>query len=366
VLFFSFQQGVIAQARSPAPIAAEKNQRLSERERVNFRYLETVPSRNPFLGGTVMSPVRNGHILLLGSAGMLIVSGLFALYLAATGQFLPHDEAFLGMTAKGLCSLHGCRIVHFMVHDRISFGGALISIGLIYVWLIMNPLRHGAAWPWWVLLLSSLEGFGSFFAYLGYGYLDTWHGIATLGLLPMFAVGMVRAYRAPDLQEGTRWGRSMPWHSPAGLGRALLLATATGMTVGGFTIMAIGTTCVFVPQDLQYMDLSVAELQALNPRLIPLIAHDRAGFGGGVCCCGMAILGCLWFSDLSRSLWSILALVGLVGFGCALGAHPAVGYNDPVHLAPAACGALSYLTGLLLTARSGRNPNESSTRLVPA
>src|SRR5262245_34550032 len=131
-----------------------------------------------------------GHLLLLTSAAALIGSGLVALYLGATGRFLPHDERFLGMTARELCSLHGCRIVHFMVHDRLSFGGVLIAIGLLYGWLIGGPLRRGEAWPWWLLLLSGIEGFGSFFAYLGYGYLDTWHGLATLALLPCFVLGM--------------------------------------------------------------------------------------------------------------------------------------------------------------------------------
>src|SRR3712207_8431362 len=41
---------------------------------------------------------------------------------------LPHDERFLGMTAEQLCSLHGCRIVHFMYHDRGAFGGSIVAI----------------------------------------------------------------------------------------------------------------------------------------------------------------------------------------------------------------------------------------------
>ncbi len=41
-------------------------------------------------------------------------------------------------------------------------------------------------------------------------------------------------------------------------------------------------TCVFVPQDLTFLGFQIGELQALNPRLVPLIAHDRAGFGGTV------------------------------------------------------------------------------------
>ena len=45
------------------------------------------------------------------------------------------------------------------------------------------------------LLISGSVGFASFLAYLGYGYLDSWHGAATLVLLPTFGLGMYRAIR---------------------------------------------------------------------------------------------------------------------------------------------------------------------------
>ena len=51
----------------------------------------------------------------------------------------------------------------------------------------------------------------------------------------------------------------------------------------------------------------------------------------------------------SAGLWSTLALVGLAGFGAAIGAHPAVGYEDAVHLAPAVLGAATYSLGLILS-----------------
>src|SRR4051794_4487379 len=72
--------------------------------------------------------------LTLGALGLL-ASGCFALFLAAAGQFLPHDIQFLGMTARDLCALDGCRIVHFMIHDRVSFGGTLVALAVLYLWL---------------------------------------------------------------------------------------------------------------------------------------------------------------------------------------------------------------------------------------
>jgi hypothetical protein len=124
---------------------------------------------------------------------------------------------------------------------------------------------------------------------------------------------------------------------------------------GGFTIMTVGMTCVFVPQDLEFMGLSVDQMRALNPRLLPLIAHDRAGFGGAVCCCGLTLFLCVWAGKPSRSLWCVLTMVGIIGFGTAIGVHPAIGYTDPEHLGPAVFGAFVYALGLALTSRQMMN-----------
>src|SRR4051812_50025062 len=99
-----------------------------------------------------------GGLLLRVVAIALILAGLCAVVLGLSGRFLPHDEQFLGMTAKELCALHGCRIVHFMYHDRASFGGALVAVGLLYLWLSHFPLRRGDAWAWGALLLSGGGG----------------------------------------------------------------------------------------------------------------------------------------------------------------------------------------------------------------
>jgi hypothetical protein len=114
--------------------------------------------------------------------------------------------------------------------------------------------------------------------------------------------------------------------------------------------MAVGMTRVFVPQDLEYMGVTVAELHALNPRLVPLIAHDRAGFGGGLCSTGIAVMACVWYGTrpAARSLWRSLLIAGAVGFATAIGVHPVVGYTSFVHLAPAYAGALAFAVGMAL------------------
>ena len=277
-------------------------------------------------------------------------SGLFALFLAATGHFLPHDEQFLGMRAKELCSVDGCKIVHFMIHDRASFGGVLVAIGLVYLWLAEFPLKRGEPWAWWLFLVSGTEGFASFFAYLGYGYLDTWHGAATLALLPCYVVGLALSYRT---LRGPRGVRSLlepsaeaPRTSVAAMGRLLLLATASGMLGAGATILVVGMTTVFVPQDLAFLGLKVEEVRAVNDRLVPLIAHDRAGFGGAVACFGLLLFFGAWCGRPEKSLWQAYGLGGTIGFAAAIGVHPAVGYLDAFHLAPAVAGALAFAMGL--------------------
>lgn len=292
--------------------------------------------------------IADGRPLLSLTGVCLILSGGFALFLSATGHFLPHDVQFLGMTAEQLCRVGNCRIVHFMFHDRTAFGGALIAVGILYLWLAEFPLRARERWAWNAFVISGFLGFGSFLAYLGYGYLDTWHGVATLFLLPCFLVGMWRSRR--DLGPAETPSSARPaWTSSAGIGRALLLATAGGMIAGGLTILVVGSTAIFVPQDLTFIGLQPDQMQAINPRLLPLIAHDRAGFGGGIMTCGVLVALCVWFGTPSKSLWQTLAAAGTVGFGTAIGVHPVVGYNDFIHLAPACLGALIFLTGMGLS-----------------
>ena len=221
--------------------------------------------------------VGDGRPLITFTGLALGLSGIFALFLSATKHFLPHDVAYLGMTPDILCTINECRIVHFMIHDRVSFGGSLLAIATIYLWLAAFPLRQREAWAWWLLAISGMVGFGSFLAYLGYGYLDTWHGAATLALLPCFLWGMAKTYGKVGRLAGVRSllhpSMRTDWKSAYGIGRCLLLGATIGIASGGLKIMVIGATTVFVPQDLAFMGLDVQQLREINPRLIPLIVH---------------------------------------------------------------------------------------------
>lgn len=282
---------------------------------------------------------------------LLIGCGAFATFQAATGHFLPHDTVYLGMTATELCALHGCRILHFMIHDRISFGGVLVAIGVLYMWLASFPLRRGESWAWWALALSSVVGFSSFLSYLGHGYFDTWHGAATVALAPMFVAGLARARRLRRKTVTPYW---LDLRSAPGVGRALLLLSSIGISIAGVTIMIVGMTSVFVPQDLEFIGITRGAIGAINPHLVPLIAHDRAGFGGALVSFGVAMFACLRYGRPSRALWQAQAIAGVAGFGTAVGVHPAVGYLSTTHLGPAVLGCLVFAAGLALAAQDSR------------
>jgi hypothetical protein len=303
--------------------------------------------------GILEALIGDGRSLLLFTGLSLILSGGFALFLSATGQFLPHDTQYLGLSASELCRFTGCRIVKFMIHDRAAFGGSIIAIGALYMWLAEFPLRQQEAWAWWTFLLSGLVGFASFLAYLGYGYFDTWHGVATLILLPCFVIGLAKSYRMMTPPAGVMSLMSpsmrVDWLSSAGIGRGSLLIVAIGLVGAGLTILLVGMTIVFVPQDLTFMVLRVDDFDQINPRLVPLIAHDRAGFGGGLCATGVAIFFSVWCGAPSKSLWQVLCLAGGIGFGCAIGIHFLIGYTDFIHLLPAYLGAIVYGIGLILS-----------------
>jgi hypothetical protein len=314
--------------------------------------------------GLLRELIGDGQLPLSLTAAALFVSGAFALFLAWRREFLPHDVAFLGMTAEQLCAVADCRVVGFMFHDRVAFGGTLLAVAVLYQWLTMFPLREGRRWAWWALATSGVLGFGSFLTYLGYGYLDDWHGAATLVLLPVFATGLIAARRLATLsaEPWARTIRNAPWQLR--VGRLGLLATSLGITAAGLVILYLGSTEVFVPQDLGFMGVSRQALDEVNARLVPLIAHDRAGFGGGLATTGVLLLVSCWYARPSRAFHQTMLLAGAAGFGCALGTHFVEGYTNPLHLAPAVAGALLFAASIGLEMRGWRQTATSATAHV--
>jgi hypothetical protein len=273
------------------------------------------------------------------------------------------------MSAADLRVFDEGRVLHFMFHDRVAFGGTLVAVGVLYLWLISGPLAAGERWAWWLLAGSGAFGFASFLAYVGYGYLDSWHALATVALLVPFLGGLWRTRMTRHPAERTTTDARIVWPlrpaSAAGVGRLLLLLTGGGMVVAGVTIVTIGTVVVFVPQDLAFIGLDRGQLDALNVHLVPLIAHDRAGFGGALATTGMVVVGTAWFASPSRSLWQALLIAGSAGFGAALGIHALVGYTDLSHVGPAILGAALFGVAMALyprrSSRAGPTVEPSAT-----
>ena len=286
-----------------------------------------------------------GLIAVVGLA--LVLSGGFAILQSASGHLLPHDSQAIGMDAAGLTHAANKRLLGFMFHDRVSYGGTLISIGCGYLWIAGVPLALRQRWAWWGLLFSGGVGFLGFLTYLGQGYLDTWHGVATLFLFPVYVAGMWRTRLWLGKNETA--DRSVGDEGTAAkLGRLLLSACAVGLILAGGTIAVFGMTTVFVPSDLRFVRLGAETLARISPVLIPLIAHDRAGFGAGLCSSGCLLIFMARCAELSRSFVEIVAVMGVSGFGAAIAVHFAVGYVDLFHLLPAYTGFLLFVASSAL------------------
>ncbi len=258
------------------------------------------------------------------------------------------------MDAASLSSYYSGRINKFMFHDRVAFGGSIIAVGCIYMWLAEFPLKNGKTWAWWLLLFSGITGFGSFLSYLGYGYLDKWHGIATLLLLPFYIFGMIRSRKlfpgGLAIKDVFINVNQAGYKTHYQFGILLLQITGLGLLSGGLTIMFVGMTDVFVPQDLEYMQIkSCSSLEGINTKLVPLIAHDRACFGGGIATIGLIVFFTIRRAEETKSMWETLFIALNIGFLSAIGIHFHIGYTDILHLAPAYFGYIIALAGLALT-----------------
>ena len=292
--------------------------------------------------------------------GGMLVGGLLALIIAATKVVLPYDEAFLGMSLPDLKAINP-NLLAFMAHDRISLAGAMLAIGVLYLGLSVFGMRRGLHWARQSVLISAFTGFATFFLFLGFGYLDTFHAFVTASLLQLLLLGVhakLGVYvpdARPDLRGDRAWRMSL-W------GQLLLVIHGFGLLAAGAVISLIGITQVFVHADLEFLGTSAATLASANPRLVPLVAHDRATLGGMLLASGwVALLPALWgYRRGSAWLWWTLLLGGSVAYIAAIAVHFAVGYLNFHHLLPAIGGLALLLIGLLLSypflCRRSRDP----------
>lgn len=284
--------------------------------------------------------------LILGAA--MLLGGTLAISIASTRVILPYDEVFVGMTREQL-NLINPRLLAFMKHDRVTLSGTMFAVAVLYLFLSWYGIRRGTHWAMVSVLLSAFVGFLSFFFFLGFGYFDPFHAFITAIMFQFLLLawqgdlGEPQFTTCPNLRETAAW-RWAQWGQLAFVIQGAVLVTA------GAVISAYGCTTVFVKEDLQFMDVCPSDLTLANPRLIPLIAHDRASFGGMLISTGIAVLlSSLWgMREGARWQWWMLLLSGVPAYVAAIGVHLVVGYTSWWHLAPAYGGLTLLIAGLAL------------------
>jgi len=301
--------------------------------------------------------------LLMGLA--MFGGGILALLIAATRVVLPYDEV-LGMTREQLASINP-RLLAFMAHDRVSLAGTMIAAGILYTGLAWYGIRFGQHWAKMTVLSSAMAGFASFFLFLGFGYFDPFHAFVTAILFQLLLLawhgklGVASAPSVPDLHDDAAWKRSQ-W------GQLLFVFHGCALLGAGLVISGIGSTHVFVHEDLEFMQTTREALLSANPRLVPLVAHDRASFGGMLIASGIVmLLISLWgFRRGAVWVWRILLWAPMPAYIAAIGVHLVVGYNDLLHLTPAIGGAQVWLIGLVLSKKylcdTGAVPRSEESR----
>ncbi|HVX60060.1 MAG TPA: hypothetical protein VHC19_05660, partial [Pirellulales bacterium] len=280
----------------------------------------------------------------------MLIGGTLAMLIATTRVVMPYDESMAGLTRQQLAEVNE-RLLSFMTHDRVTLAGTMLAVGILYSALAWCGIRRGVHWAFVTVVASALAGFVSFFSFLGFGYFDPFHAFVTAILFQFLvltvhsALPQQQRQPPPELWNDWRW-RANQW------GQLLFVVHGAILIVAGLVISGIGMTSVFVPEDLEFMNVCSAELVDAHPQLVPLVAHDRATFGGMLIACGVAtLLPALWgFQRGQAWLWRALMAAGNLAYCSTILVHWAVGYHSLKHLLPAyggwallwAGGAASY------------------------
>ena len=104
------------------------------------------------------------------------------------------------------------------------------------------------------------------------------------------------------------------------------------MFVGGIMAVIIASTRVVLPYDESLCGLTRAQMAALNPRLLPFMAHDRVSLAGAMLSIGIFYTALGWSGIRKGAHWAHVtviasATVGFLTFFTFLG----FGYFDPFH-----------------------------------
>ncbi|CAG9610735.1 hypothetical protein NEOCIP111885_04511 [Pseudoneobacillus rhizosphaerae] len=92
-------------------------------------------------------------------------------------------------------------------------------------------------------------------------------------------------------------------------------------------------------------------LNEFNERLIPVIAHDHAGFGSALLSVGLLVLMlALWgIREGERWVWWTFTIGAIPAFAAGIATHYFIGYTNFIHLLPAYFALILYVVGIICT-----------------
>ncbi|MBN9654306.1 dihydroorotate dehydrogenase [Halobacillus sp. GSS1] len=281
----------------------------------------------------------------------VFLGGILALVFSLTSVILPYDEAFLGISRQELL-LFNERILWFMAHDRMTLAGTMISGGLLYMWLSRFSVSKGEKWAKQAIDFAAVAGFLGILFFIGYGYFDWLHLLFWMILLPLYVTGWFKS-RGLSRKPASKNRRNNRTWLLGVYGQFCFVALGFSFVLGGIIISYIGVTGVFIPTDITYLCMPPELIENFNDRLIPVIAHDRAGFGSALFSVGsLVLMSALWgYHQGKRWFWWMFLIGGVPAFAAGIFVHIMIGYTAFIHLLPAYIALLFYVGGLVLSYR---------------
>jgi dihydroorotate dehydrogenase len=279
----------------------------------------------------------------------ILIGGIIALYFAFTSIILPYDENFIGLTRSDILQVNPF-ILSFMSHDRMALAGTMISGGIMYIQLARHGIKYDLHWARVAFHSAAIVGFIGIFLSIGFGYFDWLHGLFWLILLPIYYFSFREGKRILGAPFSNHGSNDKAWKY--GLyGQLMFIILGFMIVIGGVVISTIGVSKVFVSTDISFLCMSPQMLDLISDNLIPVIAHDRAGFGSALISVGLLVLMLsLWgFRKGERWIWNTLAIGALPAFIAGIGTHIYIGYTTFVHLLPVYFLIILYLLGLGLS-----------------
>ncbi|TWT26032.1 dihydroorotate dehydrogenase [Planomicrobium sp. CPCC 101110] len=280
---------------------------------------------------------------------LMLMGGMIALLVSMTIVIMPYDESFLKLTREEILAIHP-NIYRFMQHDRMTVAGTMISGGILYMQLARYGVRRGLQWVKKAIHIAGTLGFLGILLFLGFGYFDWLHGILWLMLLPFFWKGYLATKNHTEHSTSRNRTNHMAWKRSL-WGQLAFISLGFALAAAGLVISVIGVNGVFVQTDIRYLCMSPEQLAGINERLIPVIAHDRAGLGSALISVGLLVLMlALWgFQEGQKWVWYTFLFGGIPAFSAAIIIHYVIGYTTFIHILPAYIALGLFSLGLIFS-----------------